>query len=30
VIGLEGVGQALAAMDAPSTAAGMTVVRLTG
>jgi alcohol dehydrogenase len=29
VIGLEGVGQALAAMDAPSTAAGMTVVRLT-
>jgi alcohol dehydrogenase len=30
VIGLEGVGQALAAMDAPPTAAGMTVVRLTG
>lgn len=29
VIGLEGVGRALAAMDAPGAAAGMTVVRLT-
>jgi D-arabinose 1-dehydrogenase-like Zn-dependent alcohol dehydrogenase len=30
VIGLEGVGPALAAMDAPGTAAGMTVVSLAG
>ena len=28
VIGLDGVGPALAAMDGPGTAAGMTVVKL--